>query len=139
MFPIGYRLIFEQQNPKKQFSLEILGELKTCKRTPKIYHIMKITQIKNGKVEIRKNTGSLIRTIGNGKAVSADFNQDQSLLAVTLSTGKVEIRKDSGSLVRTIGTGNARNARWNGEEIAIETEKGKTELRKASGSLIRTI
>jgi hypothetical protein len=100
---------------------------------------MNILQIKNGKVEIRKDTGSLIRTIGNGDAVAADFNANQTLVVITTIKGKVEIRKDSGSLVRTIGNGDAINAKWYGSDIAITTSKGKTELRKESGSLIRTL
>ena len=100
---------------------------------------MNILQIKSGKVEIRKDNGSLIRTIGNGDAVAADFNSDQSLMAITTVKGKVEVRKDNGSLIRTIGNGDATNARWYGSDIAITTNKGKTELRKENGSLIRTI
>lgn len=100
---------------------------------------MNILQIKSGKIEIRKDSGSLIRTIGNGDAIAANFNSDQSLIAITTVKGKVEIRKESGSLVRTIGNGDATNAIWHGSDIAISTTKGKTELRKESGSLIRTI
>lgn len=99
---------------------------------------MNILQIKSGKVEIRKSNGSLIRSIGNGDVVSADFNVDQSLLAITTVKGKVELRKENGSLVRTIGN-DATNAKWYGSDIAITTSKGKTELRKENGSLIRTL
>ena len=100
---------------------------------------MNILQIKSGKVEIRKDSGSLVRTIGNGDAISADFNSDQTLVVITTIKGKVEIRKESGSLVRSIGNGDATNARWHGSDIAVTTSKGKTELRKESGSLIRTL
>ena len=75
----------------------------------------------------------------NGDAINADFNGDQSLVAITTVKGKVEIRKESGSLLRTIGNGDATNARWHGSDIAVTTNKGKTELRKENGSLIRTI
>jgi hypothetical protein len=100
---------------------------------------MNILKLKSGKIEIRKDSGSLIRTIGNGDAIAADFNSDQSLIAITTVKGKVEIRKESGSLLRTIGNGDAVNARWHGNDVAITTTKGKTELRKEGGSLIRTI
>jgi len=100
---------------------------------------MNILQIKSGKVEIRSTSGTLIRTIGNSDAVSADFNSNQSLVAITTVSGKVEIRKESGTLVRTIGNGDATNARWYGTDIAVTTNKGKTELRKESGTLIRTL
>lgn len=68
---------------------------------------MNILQLKSGKIEIRKDNGSLIRTIGDGKAVTAEFNADQTLIAVTTVKGKIEIRKDNGTLVRTIGNGDA--------------------------------
>ncbi len=101
--------------------------------------IMNILIIKSGKVEIRKDNGSLIRTLGNGDAVMADFNGDQSLVVITTVKGKVEIRKENGSLVRTIGNGDATGARWHGSDVAVTTNKGKTEIRKENGSLIRTI
>jgi hypothetical protein len=100
---------------------------------------MNILQIKSGKVEIRKENGSLIRTIGHGDAIAANFNSDQSLVLITTVKGTVEIRKENGSLLRTIGHGDATNAQWYGNDIAINTTKGKTEIRKENGSLIRTI
>ena len=86
---------------------------------------MNILQLKNGKVEIRKSNGALVRTIGQGDAISANFNNDQSLVVITTVKNKVEIRKENGALVRTIGSGNAKDARWHGNDIAISTDKGK--------------
>jgi flagellar hook assembly protein FlgD len=99
---------------------------------------MNIIQIKGGKIEIRKDNGALVRTIGSD-AVSATFNDDQSLVVITTSKGKVEIRKENGALVRTIGSGNAASAKWHGSDIAISTYKGKTEIRKENGALIMKI
>lgn len=99
---------------------------------------MNILKINNGKVEIRKDNGALVRTIGNGDAIAADFNRDQTLVVITTVKGKVEIRKENGALVRSIGNGDATSAKWYGDEIAITTTKGKTELRKENGALIRT-
>ena len=100
---------------------------------------MNILKVNNGKVELRKDSGSLIRTIGNGDAIDADLNDDGSLIVVTTVKGKVELRKESGSLIRTIGNGDASGAKFSGVDILVKTAKGKTELRKESGSLIRTI
>ena len=58
-----------------------------------------MTTIK-GKVELRKESGSLIRSIGNGDATNAKFSGSDVL--VTTSKGKTEVRKESGSLIRTI-------------------------------------
>lgn len=101
--------------------------------------LMNILKLNNGKVEIRKDTGSLLRIIGNSDAVFADFNAAQTHVLITTNKGKVELRKESGSLERIIGNGDATSARWMGDEVAITTNKGKTEIRKANGSLIRVM
>jgi hypothetical protein len=51
---------------------------------------------------LRKDSGSLIRTIGNGDAIQADINTDGSLVLITTVRGKVELRKESGAIIRTI-------------------------------------
>lgn len=100
---------------------------------------MNILKINNGKVELRKISGSLVRTIGSGDSVNADINSDGKLILITTKKGKVELRNENGSLIRTIGFGDATNAKFSGGDIVITTSKGKTELRKESGTLIRTI
>jgi len=49
---------------------------------------MNILKINNGKVELRKDNGSLIRILGNGDAVNADINNDCSLILITTVRGK---------------------------------------------------
>jgi DUF4097 and DUF4098 domain-containing protein YvlB len=71
---------------------------------------MNILKMNNGKVELRKASGSLIRTIGSGDAINADISNDGSLILVTTVKGKVELRKESGSLIRQIGNGDAVSA-----------------------------
>jgi hypothetical protein len=61
---------------------------------------MNIFKLNGSKVELRKNTGSLIRTIVRSKAVNAKFSGSE--LLVTTDKGKIEVRKESGSLIRTI-------------------------------------
>lgn len=56
--------------------------------------------IKNGKVEVRKDNGSLVRNVGNGDAIAAKWSGNE--IAVSTSKGKTEIRKENGSLIRTI-------------------------------------
>ena len=53
---------------------------------------------KKGNVELRKETGQLVRQIGHGDAVTAKFSGTDIL--VTTKTGKVELRKETGSLIR---------------------------------------
>lgn len=44
---------------------------------------MDLLMIKKGKVEIRKESGTLVRTVGNEDAVSDSFNSDLSLIVIT--------------------------------------------------------
>ena len=48
---------------------------------------MDIIKINNGRVELRKDNGTLIRTIGNGDAIQADINADGSLVLITTARG----------------------------------------------------
>lgn len=64
---------------------------------------MNILKVNRGKVEIYKSNGSYVRAIGKGNAVFADFNTDQTLVAITCDNGKVEIYKENGSYVRMVG------------------------------------
>ena len=100
---------------------------------------MNILKISNGKVELRKDNGSLIRTIGGGDAINADINNDGTLILVTTVKGKVELRKENGALERIIVSADAINAKFSGIDIQVITSKGKTELRRVNGSLIRII
>jgi hypothetical protein len=100
---------------------------------------MYILKIENGKLELRKNTGSYVRTLVSKGVVSAQLNAGQTLVLVTLIDGKVELRKDTGSYVRTLASKDAVDASWMGTEVAIRLRNGKTEVRSQTGSYIRTL
>lgn len=61
---------------------------------------MNILKVISGKVEIRKENGTLLRTIGNGDATGARWSGKD--IAVSTNKGKVELRKENGSLIRTM-------------------------------------
>ena len=63
---------------------------------------MNILKIDGGKLELRSDRGSYIRTICYKDVVDADLSRDGSLILITLNNGKVDLRKVSGSYVRTI-------------------------------------
>jgi hypothetical protein len=49
---------------------------------------MNILKIIQGKVELHKDSGSLIRIIGNGGVVNADISNDGSLIPVVRCLGE---------------------------------------------------
>ena len=59
-----------------------------------------LVKITNGKVELRKENGALVRTIVISHAVKARFNNSD--IAITLDNGKMELRKENGALIRTM-------------------------------------
>ena len=61
---------------------------------------MNIVKVYTGEVELRNANGTLIRTIGNGDSVGANFNVDDILMKT--KKDKLEIRKQSGILINTI-------------------------------------
>ena len=83
-----------------------------------------LVKITNGKVELRKENGALVRTIVISHAIDADLNKDETLVLVTLDNGKVELRKENGALVRTIVISHAVKARFNNSDIAITLDNG---------------
>lgn len=104
-----------------------------------LHTIMNILKLDGGKLELRTDRGSYIRTIVSSGVVDADLSKNGDLVLVTYLNGKVELRKENGSYIRTIVSSNATSARWNGDDVAIRLNNGKTELRKENGSYIRTI
>ena len=138
----------ESDFPYREEAASILGDERLwgsvspdIKRTHDKSHAMqerKIVRIVKGRVELRRETGSLIRVIGNDDSIFADLNQSGTMVLVTRANGQVELRTEGGSLIRNIGNGDAASARFQGTDILIQTKKGKTELRREGGSLIRT-
>ncbi|MDT3403441.1 hypothetical protein [Mucilaginibacter terrae] len=54
---------------------------------------MSLLIFKSGKVELRKESGLLIQTLGNGHAIDANLNQIGALILLTLDSGMVEHKK----------------------------------------------
>ncbi len=104
-----------------------------------------ITRLRDGKVELLNENGSVIRTIysGNISAIDSDINSSGSLIVVTLSNGSVELRNSTGGHIRTLynvvmNKALATKSKFSGTEILIYLDNGKTELIKENGSVIRT-
>jgi hypothetical protein len=92
-----------------------------------------------GKLELRSDSGSFIRTIVTGKVIDADLSSDEKMVLITLVDGKVELRSIKGSFIRTITTNKFKRARFQGNDVALTLETGKIEIRSITGSYIRTI
>jgi len=57
-------------------------------------------ELQKGKVEIRKENGSLVIAIGNSDATNAKWYGSD--IAITTNKGKTELRRENGSLIRTL-------------------------------------
>ena len=100
---------------------------------------MNILKLENGKLELRKDNGSFIRTLASSSVIDADLNNDATLVLITTDKGKIELRKENGSFIRTITSDGGKSGKFNGEDLLISLTNGKTELRKENGSFIRTL
>ncbi len=100
---------------------------------------MNILKLVNGKLELRKDSGTLIRTIINSGVIDADLNNEATMVLITTDKGKVELRKESGTLIRTILSSGAKGCKFSDKDLLIHLTNGKSELRKESGTLIRRI
>ena len=98
-----------------------------------------ILKIVNGKLELRKDNGSLEKVIVERGVVDADLNPENTLIVITLDNGRVDLRKTNGSLYNTVVPSKATRARFNGKDIAITLDSGKIDLRKENGTLIRSL
>ncbi len=99
-------------------------------------------RLKNGKVEMLSEYGSIIRTIysNNVPAIDVDFKEGSKLIVITLSNGNVILRNTQGSDIRTIysGSDKAKRARFYGSGIMITLSSERTQYTKENGSVIRT-
>ena len=97
-----------------------------------------IVTIKNGRAELRNDSGSLIGTVGSSGVVSADCTDDYMLLVY--DSGKAELRcVPSRTLVRTITPRNAVSGNINKSELVLRLSNGKSEVRRVpSCTLSRT-
>lgn len=99
---------------------------------------MKFLKVKNGEVEVYNEQGQMLfRFSINRDAISADYNSNLDLIAVTTNKGTVQICNGRGGLLYTIGNRDAVNAKWIDDNVAITTNKGTTEIRTKDGGFIR--
>lgn len=88
---------------------------------------------------ILSGNGSHVGPISGGNVVTATFNNEQTMVLLTLSNGKVELRKYLDSLVKTYNA-SAIDTRWyKNEEVLIYKTNGKILHRKFNGTLIRVL
>ena len=98
-----------------------------------------IVTIKNGKAELRKDSGSFIRYIGSSHVISAAVDENEEYVLVVYENGKAEMRKSTGSLLRVLVTKGAVGGDISSERLTLQLDNGKTQIRKVpSGSLIST-
>ena len=99
-----------------------------------------IITVKNKRAELRKDTGTLIRSLGSSGVVCADVDGNAAYVLLVYENGKAELRKSTGTLVRTVVNRGAVHGTLNGDLMTIRLDTGRTQVRKVpSGTLVRTI
>jgi hypothetical protein len=96
---------------------------------------MNSIKIINGKVELRNDSDSLIKILGDGDIIRACLNESGSLILTTTISGNVELFKEDGTFIRTIGNGNAKSAAFYRNNILVVTNKDSAELRGVDDSI----
>lgn len=57
----------------------------------------------DGQAYIRTDSGTVIRKVGNGETVNhAEFNENETLFAITYNSGRCEIRDRKNKLVKLV-------------------------------------
>lgn len=81
-------------------------------------------KVVNGRVELRKKNGILIRVVGYSNAVYAELHPSKNILLIITETGKLELRNTEGSVIKEISSSGAREARFKEDMVIFQTQKG---------------
>lgn len=81
-------------------------------------------KVVNGRVELRKNNGILIRVVGYSNALHADLHPMQNMILIVTETGKLEIRCLEGSVIKEILPSGVKYAKFKNDIIEIQSVKG---------------
>lgn len=100
---------------------------------------MTFVKTNEGRVELYKYNGSLIRTIEGTTARSAAMNNKGSLILITTEKGSVELFSQEGNLIRVLKENGSASATFIDKNILVFTEDGHIQLWRDSGEFVKKI
>jgi hypothetical protein len=80
-------------------------------------------KVVNGRVELRKNNGVLIRVVGYSNAVHAELHSSNNMLLILSETGKLELRTTEGNMIKEIAVSGIKKANFQNDLILLSTDK----------------
>jgi hypothetical protein len=80
-------------------------------------------KVVNGRVELRKDNGVLVRVVGYSNAVHAEFHSSNNMLLILSETGKLELRTPEGKMIKEIAHSGITKANFENDKILMSTEK----------------
>ncbi len=75
-------------------------------------------QVINGRVELRKKNGVLMRVIGYSNARVAEMHPKRNILFVLTNTGRLEIRDMEGNVIAELKSCAVKSAQWTSNGLA---------------------
>lgn len=81
-------------------------------------------RVVNGRVELRKDNGILVRVVGYSNAIHAEFHPTKFLLLILSETGKVELRTLEGNVIKEIATSGIKHAFFQNEKVIMTNARG---------------
>jgi len=81
-------------------------------------------KVVNGRVELRKNNGILLRVVGYSNAIHAELHPSKNILLILSETGKVELRTPEGKVIKEIAASGIKQASFENEKVIMSTLRG---------------
>jgi hypothetical protein len=80
-------------------------------------------KVVNGRVELRKDNGVLIRVVGYSNALYAELHYSNNMLLILSETGKLELRTPEGNIIKEIADSGIKKANFDRDKIVLSTDK----------------
>lgn len=81
-------------------------------------------KVVNGRVELRKDNGILIRVVGYSNAMYAELNSTKDVILIITETGRLELRCLEGKIVKEVIPAGVKSAKFNNNKIIVNASNG---------------
>lgn len=81
-------------------------------------------KVVNGRVELRKDNGILVRVVGYSNAIYAELNSSKDVVLIITETGRLELRCLEGKMMKEVLPAGAKSAKFKNDKIIVNTANG---------------